>query len=145
MIPIRDRERLPIKNGEYSLSKTTFGSCSCCTHHLWTHALIHSPRIFFRFEYFRYLKTNSDVFFIFRRCFLVITWPVLARTGEKRFHFSVRLVRAWYWVRVMVWFGVWVGVRVWVRVWIWNQGKRAFKVISRDCSLASDLVKATYI
>ena len=29
-----------------------------------------------------------------------------------------------------------------VRVWIGNQGTRAVKVISRDCSLASDLVKA---
>ena len=32
--------------------------------------------------------------------------------------------------------------KVWVRVWIWNQGTRAVKVILRDHSLASNLVKA---
>ena len=45
----------------------------------------------------------------------------------------------------MVWFGVLVRVRVRVRVrlrvWILNQGTRAVKVMSRDHSLASDLVK----
>ena len=34
------------------------------------------------------------------------------------------------------------GILVRVRVWIWNQGTRAVNVISRDHSLASDLVKA---
>ena len=48
------------------------------------------------------------------------------------------------WVRVVVWFGrmVRVRVRVWVRVWMSNQGMRALKVVSRDCALASDLVRA---
>ena len=48
------------------------------------------------------------------------------------------------WVRVVVWFGkvVPVRVRVWVRVWMWDQGIGAVKVVSRDCALASDLVRA---
>ena len=66
---------------------------------------------------------------------------------EKRLHFSVRLG-----------FGMGLGlgydlcmvlvrVRVWarVRVWIRNQGTRAAKAMSRDCSLASDLVKASIV
>ena len=38
-----------------------------------------------------------------------------------------------------------VRVRVWarIRVWTLNQGTRAVKVKSRDCSLASELVKAS--
>ena len=35
-----------------------------------------------------------------------------------------------------------VRIRVMVRVWIRNQGAKAVKVISCDCSLASELVKA---
>ena len=48
------------------------------------------------------------------------------------------------WVRVVVWFGriVRVRVRVWVRVWMRNKGIGAANVVSRDCALASDLVRA---
>ena len=48
------------------------------------------------------------------------------------------------WVRVVVWFGriVRVRVRVWVRVWMGNKGIGAANVVSRDCALASDLVRA---
>ena len=46
---------------------------------------------------------------------------------------------------VMVWFRVLPLVRIRVRVRVWNQGTRAVKLISRDCSMVSeiyDLVKA---
>ena len=38
--------------------------------------------------------------------------------------------------------GYWLGLGYRVRDWIWNQGTRAAKVMSRDCSLVSDLVNA---
>ena len=49
------------------------------------------------------------------------------------------------WVRVVVWFGRIgrVRVRVWVRVWMRNKGIGAANVVSRDCALASDLVRAS--
>ena len=58
--------------------------------------------------------------------------------------------RVWVWhrvrvslvVRVLFEKLVSVRIKVRVRVSIWNQGTGATKVMSRDCSLASDLVKA---
>ena len=63
-----------------------------------------------------------------------------SRINGKKVSFLGR-VRGWNRVRIMVLFGVLVRVRA----WIWNQGTRAVKVISRDCSPASDLLKALSI
>ena len=59
----------------------------------------------------------------------------------------VRAVRVWGWVRVMVEFAVrdvfcFRGMDVGVRVLGYGFGVRGRKVKSRDCALASDLVKA---
>ena len=52
-------------------------------------------------------------------------------------------VRVWGWVRVMVEFGT-SAFRGWVRVRVlsYGFGVRGRKVKSRDCALASDLVRA---
>ena len=54
-------------------------------------------------------------------------------------------VRVWGWVRVMVEFGTSSAFRGWVRVRVlgYGFGVRGRKVKSRDCALASDLVRAT--
>ena len=79
-----------------------------------------------------------------KTAFKVVTWPVLSWTGKK-VSFLGR-VGVWDRAGVRVWFGVLVRVRVGVgvrvRVWIWNRGTGAAKVMSHECSLASDLVKA---
>ena len=53
-------------------------------------------------------------------------------------------VRFWGWVRVMVGFGTSSAFRGWVRVRVlgYGLGVRGRKVKSRDCALASDLVRA---
>ena len=53
-------------------------------------------------------------------------------------------VRVWGWVRVMVEFGTSSAFRGWVRVRVlgYGFGMRGRKVKSRDCALASDLVRA---
>ena len=53
-------------------------------------------------------------------------------------------VRVWGWVRVMVEFGTSSAFRGWVRVRVlgYGFGVRGRKVKSRDCALASDLVRA---
>ena len=54
-------------------------------------------------------------------------------------------VRVWGWVRVMVEFGTSSAlIRAWVRVRVlgYGFGVRGRKVKSRDCALASDLVRA---
>ena len=53
-------------------------------------------------------------------------------------------VRVWGWVRVMVEFGTSSAFRGWVRVRVlgYGFGVRGIKVKSRDCALASDLVRA---
>ena len=53
-------------------------------------------------------------------------------------------VRVWGWVRVMVEFGASSAFRGWVRVRVlgFGFGVRGRKVKSRDCALASDLVRA---
>ena len=53
-------------------------------------------------------------------------------------------VRVWGWVRVMVEFGTSFAFRGWVRVRVlgYGFGVRGRKVKSRDCALASDLVRA---
>ena len=53
-------------------------------------------------------------------------------------------VRVWAWVRVMVEFGTSSAFRGWVRVRVlgYGSGVRGRKVKSRDCALASDLVRA---
>ena len=53
-------------------------------------------------------------------------------------------VRVWGWVRVMVEFGTSSAFRGWVRVKVlgYGFGVRGRKVKSRDCALASDLVRA---
>ena len=53
-------------------------------------------------------------------------------------------VRVWGLVRVMVEFGTSSAFRAWVRVRVlgYGFGVRGRKVKSRDCALASDLVKA---
>ena len=54
-------------------------------------------------------------------------------------------VRVWRWVRVMVQFGTSSAFRRWVRVRVlgYGFGVRSRKVMSRDCALASDLVRAS--
>ena len=52
------------------------------------------------------------------------------------------IVRVWGWVRVMVEFGTSSAFRGWVRVLGYGFGVRGRKVKSRDCALASDLVRA---
>ena len=54
-------------------------------------------------------------------------------------------VRVWEWVRLMVEFGTSSAFRGWVRVRVlgYGLGVRGRKVKSRDCALASDLVRAT--
>ena len=51
-------------------------------------------------------------------------------------------VRVWGWVRVMVEFGISSAFRGWVRVLGYGFRVRGKKVKSRDCALASDLVRA---
>ena len=53
-------------------------------------------------------------------------------------------VRVWGWVRVMVEFVTSSAFRGWVRVRVlgYGFGVRGRKVKSRDCALASDLVRA---
>ena len=53
-------------------------------------------------------------------------------------------VRVWGWVGVMVKFGTSSAFRGWVRVRVlgYGFGVRGRKVKSRDCALASDLVRA---
>ena len=53
-------------------------------------------------------------------------------------------VSVWGWVRVMVEFGTSSAFREWVRVRVlgYGFGVRGRKVKSRDCALASDLVRA---
>ena len=53
-------------------------------------------------------------------------------------------VSVWGWVRVMVEFGTSSAFRGWVRVRVlgYGFGVRGRKVKSRDCALASDLVRA---
>ena len=53
-------------------------------------------------------------------------------------------VRVWGWVRVMVEFRTSSAFRGWVRVRVlgYGFGVRGRKVKSRDCALASDLVRA---
>ena len=53
-------------------------------------------------------------------------------------------VRVWGWVRVMVEFGTSSAFRGWVRVRVlgYGFGVRGRKLKSRDCALASDLVRA---
>ena len=60
-------------------------------------------------------------------------------------HLLVR-VRVWGWVRVMVEFGTSSAFRRWVRVRVLYYGfeVRGRKVKSRDCTLASDLVRAVH-
>ena len=52
-------------------------------------------------------------------------------------------VRVWGWVRVMIEFGTSSAFRGWVRVKVLGYGfvVRGRKVKSRDCTLASDLVR----
>ena len=59
----------------------------------------------------------------------------------------VRVIRVWGWVRVMVEFGTSSAFRGWVRVRVlgYGFGVRGRKVKSRDCALASDLVRATVV
>ena len=56
-------------------------------------------------------------------------------------------VRVWGWVRVMVEFGTSSAFKGWVRVRVlgYGFGVRGRKVKSRDCALASDLVKAALL
>ena len=51
----------------------------------------------------------------------------------------------WGWVKVMVEFGTSSTFRGWVRVRVlgYGSGVRGRKVKSRDCALASDLVRAS--
>ena len=53
-------------------------------------------------------------------------------------------VSVWGWVRVMVEFGTSSAFRAWVKVRVlgYGFGVRGRKVKSRDCALASDLVRA---
>ena len=51
-------------------------------------------------------------------------------------------VRVWGWVRVMVEFGIFSAIRGWVRVLGYGLGLRGRRVKSRDCALASDLIRA---
>ena len=62
----------------------------------------------------------------------------------KLVHELLLLVRVWGWVRVMVEFGTSSTFRGWVRVRVlgYGSGVRGRKVKSRDCALASDLVRA---
>ena len=56
-------------------------------------------------------------------------------------------VRVWGWVRVMVEFRTSSAFRGWVRVRVlgYGFGVRGKKVKSRDCALASDLVRAFFL
>ena len=56
-------------------------------------------------------------------------------------------VRVWGWVRVMVEFRTSSAFRGWVRVRVlgYGFGVRGRKVKSRDCALASDLVRAAVL
>ena len=55
-------------------------------------------------------------------------------------------VRVWEWVRVMVEFGTSSAFNGWVRIRVFGYGfgVRGRKVKSRDCALASDLVRAVF-
>ena len=58
---------------------------------------------------------------------------------ELKLHVRVRVSG---WVRVMVEFGTSSAFRGWVRVLGYGSGVSGRKVKSRDCALASDLVRA---
>ena len=64
-------------------------------------------------------------------------------TDKSRPGYNINIrVRVWGWVWVMVEFGTSSAFRGWVRDLGYGFGVRGRKVMSRDCSLASDLVRA---